>query len=108
MDIATFSERLQKRIKDRLDNLDINNSEIFQIGSAITFLREIIYELKNFTIKYDFNNDAEEIKFFKEQKPFLLSQLFFYKKIFMIKTLDSFGDLKSKRYNYRRLLRQME
>lgn len=108
MDIITFSEQLQIRMKEQLVELNADQDELSKIGHALAFIREIIAELKQFTSTYKFVSEREEINFFKEIKPVFLSQFFYYKKIFSIRLFDSYKDQKNKEDNYFRLLGQME
>lgn len=107
MNIIEFAESLQARVKQELDNLNADQDEIIKIGKTLTFIRGLIAELKAFTRNYKFQNQAEEIQFFKEVKPVFLSQYFYYKKIFTIRLFDSFKDAKTRQTNYYRLLQQL-
>jgi len=105
MDITTFSEGLQTRIKElRASGLD----DLAAIGKALSTMREILFELKQFTLGYKFASDQEEVRFFKEIKPVLLSQHYYYKKKFEILLFDSFGDRDSRMQNYSRILRRLQ
>lgn len=105
MDIITFSEGLQKRMKD----LDASGSDdLVAMGKALSTMREILSELKQFTVRYKFVNDQEEIRFFKEIKPVLLSQYYYYKKRFEILLFDSFRDRKSRMENYSVIMRKLQ
>jgi hypothetical protein len=95
-------------MKQELNNLNIDQDEIIKIGKVLNLIRELINELKAFTRSYKFQNQSEEIQFFKEVKPVFLSQYFYYKKLFAIRIFDSFKDAKSKQSNYYRLLQQLE
>lgn len=108
MNIIEFSEGLQAKMRLELDKLDANQDEIVKIGKTLTFIRELISELKAFTRNYKFQNQAEEIQFFKEVKPIFLSQYFYYKKVFAIRLFDSFKDKKNRQINYYQLLRHQE
>lgn len=108
MNIIEFSESLQAKIKQKLDNLNNDQDELTRIGKTLAFIRELISELKIFTRNYKFQNQAEEIQFFKEVKPVFLSQYFYYKKVFGIRLVDSFKDVKSKQANYCQILQRLE
>jgi hypothetical protein len=108
MNIIEFAESLQAKMKQELDTLNTNQDEIVKIGKRLSFIRELIKELKAFTQKYKFQNQTEEIHFFKEMKPVFISQYFYYKKVFTIRVFDSFRDVKSRQANYYRMLQQLE
>jgi hypothetical protein len=106
MNIITFSENLQKRMQeiDKSQEGDI----VIRTGMKLTVAQGLIIELKQFTSSYIFTEIPEEITFFKEAKPVLLSQYFYLKKIFAIEIFDSFSDRKSRTKNYHRVLENMQ
>jgi hypothetical protein len=108
MNIIEFSEGLQARMKQTLESLHSDQDGIIRIGKALTSIREIITELKQFAGTYSFPDESEEIMFFKEIKPVFLSQFFYYKKVFSIQLFDSFKDRKARQANYYRMLRHLE
>lgn len=108
VDIITFAGQLQSRVKERIDALDTAQDDLLRIGHLLSFMRSIIEELKVFTSKYSFADEAEEIRFFKESKPVLVSQYFYYRKIFNIRLSDSFKDAKSRQAHYHQLLQKLE
>jgi hypothetical protein len=105
MDIITFSEGLQRRMKE-LDT--VGSDDLVAMGKALSTMREILSELKQFTVRYKFVNDPEEVRFFKEIKPVVLSQYYYYKKKFEILLFDSFRDRKSRMENYFRIMRKLQ
>ena len=107
MDIITFSEGLQKRIKE-IDASAPEEADVMRNGKALSAIQGIITELKQFTVKYAFKDAKEEIRFFKEIKPVLLSQYFYYKKIFGVVLFDSFRDRRSRIENYYRILQKLQ
>lgn len=50
------------------------------------FLKEKMVELKDFALSHKFKDDAEEIRFFKHQKPLILGRLLYFYKIFQIES----------------------
>jgi hypothetical protein len=108
MDILTFSTKLECRMKERLNESDADCDEIFKTGQALTFIRDIITELKQFVLTYAFTDESEEIRFFKEIKPVFLSHFLYYKKLLALKLFDSFKDCNERRANYIQILQKME
>lgn len=106
MNIITFSENLQKRMQE-IDEL-ISDDIQFRTGRKLSIVRNLILELKQFSRNYAFTDIEEEIKFFKETKPVLVSQYFFLKKIFDLQIFDSFRDKKNRKGNYKRVLENMQ
>lgn len=108
MNIIEFSESLQTKMKQELESLNTDQDEIVKIGKTLSFIRELIGELKTFTRNYKFESQAEEIQFFKEIKPVFLSHYFYYKQVFAIRLLDSFKDVKNRQVLYQQKLQQLE
>ena len=50
----------------------------------INFIRPLFEELREYTHKYDFRDDEEEIYFFKNIKPLILSKLIYYNDIYTL------------------------
>lgn len=107
MDILTFSEQLQTGLKERLTNIIVHQDQIAKLGEALAFVREIVAELKSFTIRYQFKDVAEEIRFFKEIKPVFVSQYYYHKKIFAIRLFDSYHDAESIKANHLKCLKRL-
>lgn len=108
MNIIEFSESLEAKMKQELDNLNADQDELVKLGKTLTSIRTLISDLKAFARSYKFQSQTEEIQFFKEVKPVFLCQYFYYKKIFAIRLFDSFKDVKSRQANYYMLLQQLE
>jgi hypothetical protein len=108
MDILTFSKQLEGRMKEGLEEFNGDQEAILKTGHALSFIREIITELKQFSSTYKFTDESEEIKFFKEIKPVFLSQFYYYKKVFALRLFDSFKDVKTRQANYYNILQQLE
>lgn len=107
MDIITFSEGLQKRLKE-IGDLNSAEGDLLRLGKAVTNLRDIVAELKRFTVKYSFRNAEEEVQFFKEVKPVFLCQYIYYKKMFSVLLFNSFQDRKSRIEKYYKVLRKLQ
>lgn len=108
MDILTYSKQLESRMRERLEEFNADQDDILKVGHALTFIRQIIAELKQFSSTYKFDSESEEIRFFKEVKPVFLSQFFYYKKVFVLRLFDSFKDAKTRQANYYNVLLQLE
>ncbi len=90
--IKTFCEQLRENLKSQIETVTLENPDIISkaskclviVGSAISGLKQFVYE-------YQFEGIEEEIGFFKEQKPVILSQYFYYDKVFSIKLSEPFN-----------------
>lgn len=108
MNIIEFSESLEAKMKEELDNLNADQDELVKLGKTLASIRILISELKAFTRSYKFQSQAEEIQFFKEVKPVFLCQYLYHKKVFAIRLFDSFKDVKCRLANYYMLLERLE
>jgi RteC protein len=107
MNIITYSETLLKRLGE-IEGATPEQHDLARLARAVSQVREVILDLKSFTANYVFPDSAEEIKFFKEIKPVLLSQYLFYKKLFQLRLHDSFNDPRQRINNYHVVLGKME
>lgn len=105
MDIKTYCEQLQQELKSQLDLIGLDNREaISKISKCMIALSAAITKLKAFARSYTFSSSTEEIHFFKETKPVLLSQYYYYDKLFSIKVNEPFtGVSKLQAYYYEQL-----
>lgn len=108
MSILEFSEQLQHRLKADLDELDRGADELARAGRMVTVAEEALRELKEFIRGYEFSGVAEEVQFFKEVKPVLLSHYYYYKKMFYLRLRDSFQSPERQEANYGRWLQRMQ
>ncbi len=107
MGIITFSEELQQRLK-AIGDLDSGEGDLLRVGKAVSDIREIISELKQFTVKYSFRDVDEEVQFFKEVKPVFLSQYTYYRKMFSVLFHNSFQDREGQIHNYYKVLKKLQ
>lgn len=87
MSADEFSNNLYDQLENELTEIGINYANILD-SSRELYLKIIplIKSLKQFIIKYKFENKNEEIHFFKNIKPKFLSKLVYYQKIFNIQS----------------------
>ena len=62
----------------------VEKNEITKSTQILKFLESKLEELKSFIVKYDFINEEEEILFFKEIKPKIISKLIYYMSVYKI------------------------
>lgn len=85
---------MEKFYIDTLNKLEASISEleveadysIQRIEAAINLILECLSEVKEYVIKKGFNNNEEEIRFFKHQKPIFVSKLIYYNAIYKIES----------------------
>jgi len=74
-------DEIEKQIK-KIERDEKN--EITKSAHILTFLESKLGELKKFIVEYDFKTEEEEILFFKEIKPKILSKLIYYMSVYKI------------------------
>lgn len=100
-DIFTFSSQLQERLRAELAVTENGSTPVQVASRAISVLQKAILELKAFCKNYHFGNPDEEIRFFKEVKPVLMSQYLYQRGVYKAAVVESFSDppQKAKYYN---------
>lgn len=87
MIIKQYYEETAKIIDIEIESIDINGKDIIDDSlKAIRVLQKAISDIRNFVISNNFFSKEEEIHFFKEQKPEILSRLLYFNKIFQIES----------------------
>lgn len=107
MDIITFTKGLHDQVRTMAAAVQ-DKEPLMQASQMIALIKELLHDLQQFTYSYTFISPQEEIQFFKEAKPVLLSQYFYYKKRFDIALFDSFKDAAKKKQYYESELQKLE
>lgn len=80
-----FVEKLQKEIRRKIDLIEAEDKNILKKSlDASHVLGNAFDRLKEFIIAYKFQNEEEEILFFKEIKPKIFCHLIYYWKVYNI------------------------
>lgn len=74
-------DEIEKQIK-KIERDEKN--EITKSAQILTFLESKLGELKKIIVKYDFKTEEEEILFFKEIKPKIVSKMIYYMSVYKI------------------------
>ena len=79
-------EQIMKEISEQISSIDLEgcNISIEEALRMVEFLQIQIHALKNSLVKFGFKSKQEEICFFKEMKPQILSKLLYFNKIYTI------------------------
>ncbi len=78
-----FIRQIKENINKKIQFIELEESNIFQKSISIISLLETAFdELKEFVSNYTFQNQLDEITFFKETKPQLFSILIYHRKIY--------------------------
>lgn len=101
-----FINTLNKNLNNKLQIIDLDEQNLFEKAQkSITCIKIAYAELKNFVLNNTFINEEEEIQFFKEIKPGVLSQLIYFSKLNYI---DSKRPLGSFEIQQKYLLNELE
>ena len=75
------------KCKSIVESYNVHNIySLENIFIAITQIRKLLIELRDYIINNTFDNQDDEICFFKIQKPEILSKLLFFNRIYQIET----------------------
>lgn len=107
MDINTYTNQLHERIKT-ISMDSGSEGDVIRNGQTLREMRLVLEELKQFTLSYMFSNATEEIQFFKEAKPVLLSQYLYHRRIYNLVLFNSFRDHKRRIEHFHRILQKLE
>ena len=105
MDIITFASQLEQELKASKTG---DENMLVATSKMLNQVMEVVRQLRQAVITYRFKDKHEEVTFFKEVKPVLLSQYYFYKSKFSLVLFDTYRDRESRLDNYYQHLQKME
>lgn len=83
--MKVFVSNLEKEITGRLKKIELSDLNILKKSlEASLVLGDAFQQLREFIDSHIFNNEAEEIEFFKVIKPRLYHRLLYYRKVYNI------------------------
>lgn len=104
-----FSDSLLSELEARLKSIHSQHSDPVDYSEqAINALVCALEKLKSFFLKYNFENKAEEINFFRDIKPRFASKLIYYNEVYNIATNKPFGSKKTIRKYYVNEVRKLK
>lgn len=87
-----FITKLNKDLNSQLQDVDLEELNIIRKAQkSIRCIKDVLTQLRAFTIQHTFCDDAEEILFFKKTKPELFSKLIYYVRILNIESRRPVG-----------------
>ncbi|MDD3323085.1 MAG: RteC domain-containing protein [Paludibacter sp.] len=90
--MKNFALKLNKELNVKLQAIDLEESSIIsKAQKSILCIKDALSKLKTFILNYTFVSEEEEILFFKEIKPGILSQLIYFVKINNIESKRPMG-----------------
>lgn len=100
-----FVDKILFQINTEIEKLGID--DCMGIDSALhmmRFIQPLCDELRKYILAYQFADETEEISFFKEYKPEVLSKYLYYNKIYVIESKYPTGsDIAQREYLYKEL-----
>ena len=95
-----FITKLNKNLNSQLQKIELEEIDlIIKAQKSIRCIKSALNKVRTFVLNYTFNNEEEEILFFKEIKPGIFSQLIYHVKINNIESKRPMGSLENQR-NY--------
>lgn len=109
MDVKSFSDQLLIKMNHQIEVVRKEGCDELSATAKISkIIRNGLTELKRFVHQYRFNDQEEEIYFFKEVKPLFLSRYFYHKKLLSILIKTSLLDGKEKIKHYGKMLKRIQ
>lgn len=85
--IETYFSTLLQEIDRYTGTVNLEGENIIPgCREMMNYLKGKMIELKNFALSREFKDDAEEIRFFKYQKPLILGRLLYFYKLYQIES----------------------
>lgn len=101
-----FITKLNQDLNKQLQVIDLEETSIIvKAQKSIVCIKNVYNTLKRFILDYKFKNEEEEILFFKEVKPGILSQLIYFTKLNNIESKRPIGSFEIQQ---RYLLNELE
>lgn len=96
-----YTQTLTAELNHQLDLIHHENTEPIEYAEkAINSIVSMLEKLKTFFMNYKFDNNEEEINFFREIKPQFASKLIYYNEVYNMETNKTFGSIKCQRKYY--------
>ncbi|MGV6946586.1 MULTISPECIES: RteC domain-containing protein [Sphingobacterium] len=94
-----FYNETYLKLETEIQELEIENDNPVQLTEAIIYrIVECLSEIKDYVLKRGFTNVDEEVRFFKYQKPVIVSKLIYYNAIYKIETRKPYGAKRIRKY----------
>ena len=91
MEINQFTQELIKKVDQEIDRISLDEpNRLKQLSLIIARIESGLRQLKEITVAYAFKDHGQEIIFFKECKPGILSRLYFYRHLRKVVMLETF------------------
>lgn len=96
--MINFVDKLQKDVRIRIEKIEAEDMNILKKSlDASHILGDAFDQLKEFITHYAFEDEDEEILFFKEIKPKIFCHLIYYRKVYNIEMLRPVASVEAQR-----------
>ena len=106
--MRTFLKQTQEKLAEALALLKTEDDEFKRLEKSVDLVKDALLELRQFLLGYLFIDPSEEIWFFKEGKPVLVSQLIYYEAMLHMAVRKPLGGRKRLRHFLERELNYFE
>lgn len=94
-----YYTEIQHKLETSINELEIETEpSVQEIEVVIHLILECLSEVKEYVLKRGFKNIDEEIRFFKYQKPVIVSKLIYYNAIYKIEARKPYGAKPIRKY----------
>ncbi len=98
-----------EQVKNNLQKLQSDgDDEILKAEKAIGICSVALLELREYVYHSDFKNQEEEIRFFKEIKPYVLSEYLYYSKLWEILTRQPVASIRRRKKYLRQMIAEIQ
>jgi hypothetical protein len=94
--MVNYFTQIHEDMNSRISHLDFHLKKANYYTNIIVIIESCIERLKHFLLANPFQHIQDEINYFKHQKPLIVSQLIFYKRLLFIEMERPFGSTESK------------
>lgn len=107
--MVKFIANLESELESRLLFLSLEfDKPLKRAEASMLEINDALKKLKSFILRTKFSSDTEEIDFFKNHKPLILSKLIYYNEVFRIETRKPSGGEKMIRKYYQTELNKLK
>lgn len=108
VNICTFTTQSLATLQEKLRDINMEAHEWTRLSKCLQAASDAVRQLRTFTCGYKFKDKAEEIRFFKNEKPELVAQYLFYQQLVQLKGDAPPGNAEDLLKYYRQHLIQLQ
>src|SRR5690606_30846329 len=94
-----YCNEILHKLEEAITEMEIETDcSLHRIEAVIILIVDCLFDVKEYVLKRGFKNMNEEIRFFKYQKPIIVSKLIYYNAIYKIETKKPYGAKRIRKY----------